>query len=342
MRFLLAGALLLAACGDHVSAAASGATHALTVDPATPVPWTSAAPSFPPPATPTIAPVPTGVARCDPKTLRLADSSYQGAMGGLYGASFLVHDGTPCLVAGDFTVRFIDQRGQVVLTAPSPSTPYPLNPGWALAGRARITWGILWCDRNDPVVGVEVDYGGSTYRNTIRPLVGGAACDSGGASGVALRGNAFVTYPLGTQPTEAPSPPPPALRPSISAPLHVRAGDILTYVVSLANVSTTSVRLAPCPNYVEELMGRSLGTATPPIQLPAGKAWPGAPRYAGIAKEGHALNCEGAPEIAAGASVAFLMEIQAPADGEGQGTLRWELSDENAIQASATVLIDPR
>ena len=340
---LVLAAALVAACGDHVGQAASGgvghasrspAPAAATAQPtAIPVPWTSTEPSFPPYVRPTVAPVPTGVARCDAHSLRIDPGGYQGAMGSLYGVVFLENTSTsPCLVQGAFTARFIARSGIVALVTdvnPMPSDQYaPLMPGWAIAGRVMIQWEARWCQTADPIIRIDLVYEGATFKADESPFVGGSGCDVPGAHA----GHASV-WPFGTQPTPPPPPVPSILRPTIDAPARVVAGTTLRYTVSLANTSSVDVQLDPCPNYLEWLGGRLVGTSTPPPDFPSSKPWIGDKSFVGVAKEGYALNCAGAV-IAPGQAITFEMRLQIPADALGPDTLRWRLAGPAENQAT--------
>lgn len=330
--FVLA-ATLIVGCGDHVGqAAGAGAT-------ASPIPWTSAKPSFPPYVRPTAAPVPTDVARCDPHALRIDPGDYQGAMGSLYGVVFLDNiSSVSCLVEGPFTARFITRSGRIALTTnvtPLPAAQSaPLTPGWAIAGRVQIQWSALWCHVDDPIVAFELTYEGVAFRASERPFSGGNACDVLGANGASA-----TVWPFGPRPTAPPPPVPSVIVPTIEAPARVVAGQTLTYTVSLRNTSNADVRLEPCPNYIEWLGGRLVGAGTPPPGFPSSKPWIGDKTYIGAAKEGYALNCSGVT-IAAGRATTFEMRLQVPIDALGHDTLRWMLAGPAENQASFPLEIE--
>ena len=261
-------------------------------------------------------------------------------MGSLYGVVFL-DNVTPssCLVEGPFTARFITTSGRIALTTevvPLPAAQAdPLTPGWAIAGRVMVQWSALWCQKNEPIVAIELTYEGVVFRASEPPFSGGAACDVPGAHGA----NATV-WPFGTRPTPPPPPVPSVISPTIKAPARVVAGKTLMYTVSLTNTSSTDARLEPCPNYLEWLGGRLVGTSTPPPGFPPEKAWIGDKTYIGAAKEGYALNCSGALTIAAGHAVTFEMRLQVPADALGHDTLRWMLTGAAENQATSPLEID--
>ena len=275
---------------------------------------------------PTAAPVPTGIPRCDPHSLRIDPGDYQGAMGSLYGVVFLDNTSSrSCLVDGPFTARFITRSGRIALTTevvPMPAEQSdPSTPGWAVAGRVRVEWEAFWCQADDPIVAIELVYAGVAFKANERPLVGGAVCDALGAHA----GHASV-WPFRPQPAPAPPPVPSVLRPTIEGPARVVAGTTLTYTVSLANTSSVEVRLDPCPNYSEWLLGRPSGTN---FKMRIGGA-----------REGHALNCTSLFSIPAGGTVSLEMRLRVPADALGSETLRWMLDDLGANQAAAPLEIE--
>ena len=104
------------------------------------------------------------------------------------------------------------------------------------------------------------------------------------------------------------------LRPDIDAPAHTKAGELLTYLVTLTNTSRHEVRLQPCPYYVQWLSGRVVATSTPPPGHPSGKPWDGRATYAGVAKETYSLNCAGVSSIPTGTSVTFEIRLRIPRD----------------------------
>ena len=351
MRIVLLFAFAaLAGCGDHVGNAAAGhtATPSVRSTAATPIPWTSAPPVFASYAPPTVPPIPLGVPRCDPRALRADAGVFQGAMGAIVGSVYLVNDKAPCIVSGGFALRFVDARGVVVIEAAvGDASGGPGFPGWAVAGRARIQWDAFWCDAERPATAVEITYEGVVSRAHFdRAMWGGGACDAYSADRPTLpasRGR-LSAWPFTAEITPPPTPAPPALVPTLAAPPRVRAGQILRYVVTLTNTSGHVVDFDPCPWYSEWLVGGPLPTDPPPSGLPAYKAehYVGTARYAGQSKAAFSLNCSAISRLDAGASVELAMEIVAPADGVGEGTLRWEIAEPLSKQASARVSIDPR
>jgi hypothetical protein len=128
-------------------------------------------------------------------------------------------------------------------------------------------------------------------------------------------GGLGVDQPPATEPVD----PRTDLRPTIASPDSVRAGQTLTYVVTLTNPTGSTISLSHCPGYVE---------------------WMGTDA-AGVAKESLGLNCSTIEEIAAGASVRYEMRIAVPADAHpGPLTLRWMLQAAAAPQATSTVTVE--
>jgi hypothetical protein len=100
-------------------------------------------------------------------------------------------------------------------------------------------------------------------------------------------------------------------------PATVTAGTTATYTVTLQNPASHAVKLSPCPSYTQYM-------------APAGTR-PGsnASRYY--------LNCQAVPEIPAGRSVTFGMQIPVPAAG-GAAKYGWALQDA-AVQTGGAVSI---
>lgn len=89
---------------------------------------------------------------------------------------------------------------------------------------------------------------------------------------------------------------------AVTVPATARAGDLLTYVVTLTNPAAQPISLTPCPGYLE--FGRAGGSV--------------------LFKEEYALNCAPVPVIPAGRSLRFQMKAQVPASAPpGPLTLSW-------------------
>ena len=253
-------------------------------------------------------------------------------MGHTYGLVFLTHDGSPCLISGDVTLRFFDDRGALRLSATS-AVPYERSePGWAMVGRAQIAWDGDWCDADHPIVAVEVTYDRATYRAALSPWTRSWGCDPAGV-GASRPGSAGVR-PIAPETTPTPRlVPPPMLDTALSAPARARAGDTLKFVVTLTNSNTDAMRFDPCPNYAISL----------DLQIPAGDPRapkPGLPAVLGVADARHALNCAALPALGTGESVELAMQLDVPTTASGPLILRW-LAD-NARVSTALVIVDGR
>lgn len=96
-------------------------------------------------------------------------------------------------------------------------------------------------------------------------------------------------------------------------PGRVKAGEQLTYVVTLHNGGTTDVDLAPCGGFSQTLAFQDMNTND-------------------IAKpvfERYRLNCDSDPSLPAGASRAYVMLLDVPADAPAmlEARLTWQLVD---------------
>jgi hypothetical protein len=109
---------------------------------------------------------------------------------------------------------------------------------------------------------------------------------------------------------------------SIDAPSVAFAGETLSYVVRIQNVSPTSYAWGDgCPIYLEWLGGREVS----PTNVPGHIVKPLDSVYAGTAKEHHTLNCAAAGAIQAGGELPFDMRIDLPRDALGSENLCWEM-----------------
>jgi hypothetical protein len=91
---------------------------------------------------------------------------------------------------------------------------------------------------------------------------------------------------------------------SLVAPRTVSRGTVLTYRVTVANLSSASVALSPCPSYTE-VLGTGAGATTQRTLL---------------------LNCRAAPWISASAARTFQMKLGVPASAPaGTTKLSWKL-----------------
>jgi hypothetical protein len=109
----------------------------------------------------------------------------------------------------------------------------------------------------------------------------------------------------------------------LDVPASVRAGDILSYTVTITNVGQSPAAFSdPCPSYHEDLF---------PISPQAGPL-PG--------KHLYLLNCEPVQHIAAGASVTFAMRLDVPSAAiPGKYTLLWAPLESTTIQDTHRIAI---
>jgi len=106
------------------------------------------------------------------------------------------------------------------------------------------------------------------------------------------------------------------LRITLNAQPTVRAGDVLHYTLTLANPTTSSIPLSPCPGYTVALIAGSSSS--------------------------YELNCAAAGPIAPGGTETFAMELPIPASAP-HGTMSLNLVFVAAATASSPpMLIGPR
>jgi len=119
------------------------------------------------------------------------------------------------------------------------------------------------------------------------------------------------------QPFHFPEPPPVPHRlvATLEAPAQVRAGDRLRYMVTLQNITSTSVTFGlTCPSYVEG-------------------GWKDDPR---LGEQSYALNCRPVGAIPAGGGVTFAMEFAVPSSAPALDLLfYWALGRDFDSDATA-------
>lgn len=310
----------------------SGCSAAAT-GPATPSPRTAPSPTPPAPedagviAWSSQTPVPSAAAPtptaspaappCASDQLRAGDAHGMGATGSiLIGFPIRNTAATPCRLDRVEGVVIVDGDGRpldvVPIPAPgraavvlAPGRPEPVEGEDAPAGLALMTlvW-RNWCD--DPPKGplglrVTLSDGGrletplGTSDTTPR-------CDASG-SGSELAINALEATE-GPSPTDPPAIPADYLTVSLVVPDEAVAGRTLRYVAVLTNRTSDAIALEPCPDYRE-----SLDT------------------HGGDIVATYVLACARVPEIAAGASIRFAMELVVPATlaPDPGAALVWEL-----------------
>jgi len=326
LRVFAAGAIIcLTACG---SVHASGTSQRTTA-----IPWIDAVPG-PLAATPSPL-IPAGTRSCGTSDVRV---TYDGGQGLGFGQetatiSFVNTSGTACSLQGVPGFALLNAQGNIIPTNPS---------GY------RIT------DRSDPVLMAARGDSRQAYVPFAWPGVdqttGGGPCPSaetataiqlelpnlGGALTLSTAHAALL--PVTIAPChgsiavgafEAAAPPAdttPAPYPfsyRLDVPASVRAGDILSYTVTITNVGQSPAAFSdPCPSYHEDLF---------PISA---QAWPLPGKHL------YLLNCQPVQHIAAGASVTFAMRLDVPSVAiPGQYTLLWAPLESPNIQDTHRVAI---
>lgn len=306
-RLSVAGLMVLplaTACGDSgVDASGQAATPSVTASAVSTdgaVPWVDQKPEPQHPVVPT--PRPTAQP-CRGEQVRLVSSDSEGATGHL-GRWVIVQNtgGRACTLAGHPVVRGIDANDDLVELPTVHGTWFDQprseeRPATIAHGERAsvIIESSLACDPQTgppPYDFHDIELGlpdstflpvGGKYLSTCEPRVG--------------------PWHLPVQQVDD-STQWGSLRASIEAPPEVTVGSVLTYVVTLKNVSDTAVVLGPCPGYLQAL---------------------------GPTKSGGSfgLNCTEAPAIEAGQSVRFEMQLPVqsipPIDGPTDGLLEWQI-----------------
>src|SRR5207244_11218951 len=90
-----------------------------------------------------------------------------------------------------------------------------------------------------------------------------------------------------------------SLRPTLELPARAKAGEVLHYVVVLSNPTDEEIALDPCPGYLQIF---------------------------GPLTEGHSLNCDQAPTVAAHGRARLPMQPRLPTGIDGRFTLHWALN----------------
>lgn len=319
LRVVAAGAILcLTACGSVHASSASQKPSA--------IPWIDAVPG-PLAATPS-PPIPAGTRSCAISDLRV---TYDGGQGLGFGQetatiSFVNTSGAACSLQGVPGFALLNAQGNIIPTSPS---------GY------RIT------DRSDPVLMAARGNSRQAYVPFAWPGVdqttGGGPCPSaetatairlelpnlGGALTVSTahatehavtiapcHGSIAVGAFQALEPPADTTPAPSPFSYRLDVPASVRAGDILTYTVTITNIGQSPAAFSdPCPSYHEDLF---------PINAPA-------PPLPG--KHLYLLNCQPVQHIAAGASVTFAMRLDVPSGAiPGNYTLLWAPLESPNIQ----------
>lgn len=306
--------MCLTACGSVHASSASQKPSA--------IPWIDAVPG-PLAATPS-PPIPAGTQSCGTADLRV---TYDGGQGLGFGQetatiSFVNTSGTACSLQGVPGLALLNAQGSIIPTNPS---------GY------RIT------DRSDPVLMAARGDSRQAYVPFAWPGVdqttGGGPCPSAETAtaiqlelpdlgGALTLSTAHATeHPVTIAPchgsiavgafqAEPPADTTPAPYPfsyRLDVPASVRAGDILSYTVTITNVGQSPAAFSdPCPSYHEDLF---------PIS-PQDGPLPG--------KHLYLLNCQPVQPIAAGSSVTFAMRLGVPSAAiPGKYTLLWAPLESN-------------
>jgi len=350
MRICLLLAAVLVSCGSTV-----GAPGALPSPTRSPIPWLAAAAVSTPMPTASPVPRPVDVPSCRGADVAGVFIGGQGATGWIT-RTFAIGSRatTSCIVDGPIRATYVDSQGVAIVASSDESAR--LNTDWVVLGPRSAPSGPD--DRLDGqamiVLATYGDCGPApvlasvtlTFKPTgdvhipMTPARVGGRCDS---PGMPLRLGIFS--PLAPAwwtiqpPIRTPVPSPFAF--AIDAPSVAFAGETLSYVVRIRNVSPAPFSWSDgCPIYLEWLGGRELS----PTNVPGHIVKPLDPVYAGIAKESHALNCRPAGAIAPNGEVGFEMQLAVPRDALGSERLSWEMMfwPEDGPASAAVEFFAPR
>ncbi|HKC90667.1 MAG TPA: hypothetical protein VKE23_05000 [Candidatus Limnocylindria bacterium] len=347
MRVILLGILTLAivACEPTVEPQRASPSPAGP----SPIPWIAATAVATPQPAPTRRPRPTGIASCAASDLAAAFLGGQGA-GGWITRTFVIgnRSASRCIIDGPVRAAYLDAGGaEIVADAVEGQQGTSISQRWAVLeprtapitdapprdGQADLTLATYGdCGTAPAFHEVALTFAAPTGTLRIPMLPGrvGGRCD-----GPDLRLTLGIAVPLEAFPSETLAPP--RLQASIEVPAQIRAGESLRYVVRLRNVSAeTYVWEDGCPLYEELLNGHPVDPTDRPARFTT--APPG--KYAGSAAEIHPLNCVAAGPIPAGASIAFEMRIDVPADDVGQQGLLWWMVGPPSLMPSASISVD--
>jgi hypothetical protein len=319
LRVFAAGVIIfLTACG---SVHTSSTTQKTTV-----IPWIDAIPGLSA-ATPSPV-VGAGTRSCGTSDLRITFDGGQGLGFGQLTAtiSFVNTSDTGCVLQGVPGFALLNAQGNTIVTNPSGYRITDRSDPVLMAARGDsrqayvpFAWpGIDQTTGGGPCPSAETatairlelpNHGGpftlSTAHATLLPVVI-APCHGSIAVG------AFQAAAPSADTTPAPYP----FSYRVDVPASVRAGDNLSYTVTITNIGQTPAAFSdPCPTYHEDLY---------PIDAQAGPL-PG--------KHLYFLNCQPIRRIAAGASVTFAMILEVPAMAiPGKYTLIWAPQESPNVQ----------
>jgi hypothetical protein len=334
VRIAVVLTVLLTACGSALSPSVAQSSPSPTP---TPIPWLAATAISTP--VPTAAPVsrPVDMPNCRAADVAAVFIDGQGATGWITRTFAIGNRATSsCIIDGPIRATYVDADGRSIVATTEESAK--LNGRWAVLGPKSAPSGPD--DRLDG----EVMIGLATYGDcvpapalasvtlTFAPPTGdvripmvparvGGRCD---AAGMPL--NLGIFFPLAPAwwtiqpPIRTPVPSPFAF--AIDVPSVAFAGEMLSYVVRIRNLSPALFSWSDgCPIYLEWLGGREIS----PTNVPGHIVKPLDPIYAGTAKESHTLNCLPAGAIAPNGEVAFEMQLAVPRDALGSERLTWQM-----------------
>jgi hypothetical protein len=163
---------------------------------------------------------------------------------------------------------------------------------------------------------------GTTYRDLVFRLRNGGIVRAGkNVTITEVCGLSMSTFGLRPAPPRPPTPPPAAvgtLTATIAAPATIRAGDTLDYVITLANPTSVTVRLSPCPGYTQGIYVDGL-----------------------VGRGSFALNCDTVQAIPPHQHVRYAMRLQVPNRSARVAKLGWSLNDPNGPFAGTALQVTP-
>jgi hypothetical protein len=254
---------------------------------------------------------------------------------------------TPCLLRGAPGVRLVGFDGRAfaeVSPQPDSRSPSGNEQGWAL-----LTPQLVDTPADENLQPGEAELAFMTYGSCDHPLIAryefildgdpnplvipvdppapfrGGRCD---APGQHLSLSAWAVSPAPTPAPPMPTPLP--LRITIDAPATVRAGVVLTFLVTLTNTSAAPLEFDECPVYTAWIANNAppVMTVRPDEQKP-GFPPVAEPSYLPLAavEKLNVLNCRPAGRLAPAASATFAIELAVHADAPlGSSTLGFELA----------------
>ncbi len=286
---------------------ASPPTAALAFD----VPWVNR-PSSPTAAFPTTTLPPTSAPPCTASDMSVsADLSEPAGSTLVTGYDFTNRSRTACMLGGYPTV-VASQAGLPPIVAVHTRFKVDLPPGNVAPGKSG---SLVIYTPNCDYSAYPTTLPARTYHQLVVTLPGGGQTDISTDFDPSCGG--IATDPLGLP--SKPAPPPPAwfssLAATITAPLTVQAGSTLTYVINLRNTTMHPTELAPCPIYIQSVIGSNV-----------------------VIKDVYALNCDRVHSILANETVRYEMRASIPSDATtGDATIGWGVVGGGVVGAQAVV-----